>query len=156
MSLTSDKELFEVFENEKIAPNIDRIIKASLKIKRFVVEQDEKEGGLRKILNFGHTLAHAIESENGMQNFYHGECVALGMIPMCSDTVRPRLINVLKKLGLPTSVNYDTDVIIEAMRHDKKMAGDEITVVYVQEIGSFEMKKMPFSLLAKEFKGMNR
>ncbi len=156
MSLTSDKELFELFENEETEPNIDRIIEASLKIKRFVVEQDEKEGGLRKILNFGHTLAHAIESENGMQNFYHGECVALGMIPMCSDTVRPRLINVLKKLGLPTSVNYDTDVIIEAMRHDKKMAGDEITVVYVQEIGSFEMKKMPFSLLAKEFKGMNR
>lgn len=156
MSLTSDKELFELFENEETEPNIDRIIEASLKIKRFVVEQDEKEGGLRKILNFGHTLAHAIESENGMQNFYHGECVALGMIPMCSDAVRPRLINVLKKLGLPTSVNYDTDVIIEAMRHDKKMAGDEITVVYVQEIGSFEMKKMPFSLLAKEFKGMNR
>ncbi len=155
MSLTSDIDLFELFENEETEPNIDRIIEASLKIKRFVVEQDEKEGGLRKILNFGHTLAHAIESENGMQNLYHGECVALGMIPMCSATVRPRLISVLKKLGLPTSVNYDTDVIIEAMRHDKKMAGDEITVVYVQEIGSFEMKKMPFSLLAKEFKGMN-
>ena len=152
MSLTSDKELFKIFENEEIMPNIDKIIEASLRIKSYVVEQDEKEGGLRKILNFGHTLAHAIESENEMQNLYHGECVALGMLPMCSDEVRQRLIPVLKKLNLPTEIQYDTDVIIEAMRHDKKMAGDEITVVYVPEIGKFEMRKMPFVVLAAQIK----
>lgn len=152
MSLTSDKELFELFETEEIMPNIDRIIEASLKIKRYVVEQDEKEGGLRKILNFGHTLAHAIESENGMQNLYHGECVALGMIPMCSELVRPRLIKVLEKLNLPTKVDYDTDIIIEAMRHDKKMSGDKITVVYVEEVGSFKMKEIPFLKLAEDLK----
>ena len=156
MSLTSDEKLFELFENEEIMPNIDRIIEASLKIKRYVVEQDEKEGGLRKILNFGHTLAHAIESENEMQNLYHGECVALGMIPMCADEVKPRLIKVLEKLNLPTTVAYDTDIIIEAMRHDKKMSGDEITVVYVPSVGNFQMKTMPFSELAKEFKGMKQ
>lgn len=152
MSLTSDKELFELFEKEDIMPNIDRIIEASLKIKRYVVETDEKEGGLRKILNFGHTLAHAIESENEMQNLYHGECVALGMIPMCSSLIRARLIKVLDKLNLPTTVNYDTDKIIKAMRHDKKMSGDEITVIYVPEVGKFQMRKMPFSKLAENFK----
>ena len=155
MSLTSDSSLFELFETEDIMPNIDRIIESSLKIKRYVVETDEKEGGLRKILNFGHTLAHAIESENEMQNLYHGECVALGMLPMCSKEVRERLIKVLKKLNLPTSVEYDTAKIIDAMRHDKKMAGDEITVIYVPEVGSFEMRKMPFSELAENFKGVN-
>ena len=133
-------------------PNIDRIIEASLRIKSYVVEQDEKEGGLRKILNFGHTLAHAIESENEMQNLYHGECVALGILPMCSDNVRSKLIPVLEKLNLPTEIQYDTDVIIEAMRHDKKMAGNEITVVFVPEIGEFEMRKMPFDELAAQFK----
>lgn len=152
MSLTSDTNLFELFENEEIMPNIDRIIEASLKIKRYVVETDEKEGGLRKILNFGHTLAHAIESENEMQNLYHGECVALGMLIMCSKDVRKRLIKVLEKLNLPTSIDYDTDKIIEAMRHDKKMSGDEITVIYVPKVGSFEMKQMPFSMLAENFK----
>lgn len=152
MSLTSDKELFRVFENEDIMANIDRIIEASLKIKRYVVESDEKESGLRKILNFGHTLAHAIESENEMQNLYHGECVALGMLAMCSENVKNRLIPVLKKLNLPTEINYDTDKIIEAMSHDKKMAGNEITVVYVPSIGEFEMKTMPFSELSKQFK----
>lgn len=155
MSLTSDSKLFSLFENESIEENIDRIIEASLKIKRDVVEQDEKEGGLRKVLNFGHTLAHAIESENEMQNLYHGECVALGMIPMCSEDVRARLLPVLKKLNLPTYVGYNADKIIEAMRHDKKMAGDKITVVYVRKVGTFEMRTVPFTTLAEEFKGAN-
>ena len=153
MAMTSDKELFSLFENDEIMPNIDKIIESSLKIKRYVVEQDEKESGLRKVLNFGHTLAHAIESENEMQNLYHGECVALGMIPMCSKEVRPILIKVLEKIGLPTSVVYDSNKIIEAMRHDKKMSGDKITVVYVEEIGDFKMKEMPFSELAEEIMG---
>ena len=152
MSLTSDKELFSIFETENIMENIDRIIEASLKIKRYVVEQDEKEQGLRKILNFGHTLAHAVESENEMQNLYHGECVAIGMIPMCSESVRNRLIPVLKKLNLPTSADYDIDRILEAVSHDKKMSGSEITVVYVPEIGEFEMKTMPLGKIKEVLK----
>lgn len=152
MSLTSDKELFRIFEEEDIKSNIDTIIERSLKIKREVVEKDEKEGGLRKILNFGHTLAHAIESENDMQNLYHGECVALGMIPMCSANVRERLIPVLKKLNLPTSTDFETEKIISAMRHDKKLMGDDITVIFVPEVGKYEMREMPFDTFAKEIK----
>ena len=152
MSLTSDKELFRIFEEEDIKINIDTIIERSLKIKREVVEKDEKEGGLRKILNFGHTLAHAIESENDMQNLYHGECVALGMIPMCSAAVRERLIPVLKKLNLPTSTNFETEKTISAMRHDKKLMGDDITVIFVPEVGKYEMREMPFDTFAKEIK----
>ena len=152
MSLTSDKELFRIFEEEDIRDNIDTVIERSLKIKREVVEKDEKEGGLRKILNFGHTLAHAIESENDMQNLYHGECVALGMIPMCSVAVRERLIPVLKKLNLPTSTDFETEKIISAMRHDKKLMGDDITVIFVPEVGKYEMREMPFDTFAKEIK----
>lgn len=152
MSLTSDKELFRIFEEEDIKSNIDTVIERSLKIKREVVEKDEKEGGLRKILNFGHTLAHAIESENDMQNLYHGECVALGMIPMCSAAVRERLIPVLKKLNLPTSTDFETEKIISAMRHDKKLMGDLITVIFVPEVGKYEMREMPFDTFAKEIK----
>lgn len=150
MSLTSDSELFSLFENEDIKTNIDRIIEASLKIKRYVVEEDEKEAGLRKILNFGHTLGHAIEVQN--ENLYHGECVALGMLPMCSDKVRERLIKVLEKLNLPTKVDFDIEKIIEAMKHDKKMSGNNITVVYVEEVGSFKMRTVEFSILEKELK----
>ncbi len=152
MSLTSDEELFLLLENGEIAPNIEKIIEASLKIKANVVEADEKEAGLRKILNFGHTLAHAIESQNELQNLYHGECVALGMLPMCGEEVRERLIKVLKKLDLPTEINYDYEKITEAISHDKKMSGESITVVYVPKVGSFEMKNIPFSELKEALK----
>lgn len=155
MSLTSDSELFNIFENEEIMPNIDKIIEASLKIKRFVVEEDEKESGIRKILNFGHTLAHAYESENKMQNLYHGEAVALGMLPMCSDSVKERLIPVLKKLNLPTEIDYSADKIIDAIRHDKKMSGDTITVVYVKKIGEFQLETLRYEDLAKRIKEVN-
>ncbi len=156
MSLTSDKELFNIFEKEDIMQNIDRIIEASLKIKRYVVEADEKEAGLRKILNFGHTLAHAIESENEMQSLYHGECVALGMLPMCSDSVRERLLPVLQKLKLPTTIDYNKNKIFEAIGHDKKLSGDEITVVYVEEIGSFEMKVLPLKTLLEQLQEVRK
>ncbi|MBR5539543.1 MAG: 3-dehydroquinate synthase [Clostridia bacterium] len=140
MSLTSDKELFEIFESKDVESNIDEIIIRSLNIKKNVVEQDEKESGLRKILNFGHTVGHGIESSEGMSELFHGECVALGMIPMCSDAVRPRLINVLKKCNLYRVLNYDWDKISKAMFHDKKADGDSVSVTTVCEVGSFEIK----------------
>ncbi len=144
MAVTSDRELFEIFEKGDTLSNIDVIIERSLRIKKQVVEEDEREAGLRKILNFGHTLAHAVESANEMQNLYHGECVSLGMLPMCSSEVKSRLLPVLKKLNLPTELSAEAETLIEACRHDKKTAGDDITVVLVPEIGSFELKKMPF------------
>lgn len=152
MALTFDKELFSIFENENIEDNIDKIIESSLKIKRYVVENDEKEQGLRKTLNFGHTVGHAIESENGMQNFYHGECVALGMLPMVDKSIRGRLIAILKKLNLPTETEINAERIIAVMKHDKKLSGDDITVIYVPQIGEFSMKTMPFSEFSKEIK----
>ncbi len=154
MALTSDKELFSIFETEDLQdPSVlDTVIERSLLIKRYVVETDEHESGLRRILNFGHTLAHAIESANGMQTYYHGECVALGMLPMCADAVRVRASAVLKKLGLPTAFCEDADTLVEACRHDKKAAGDTITVITVPEIGSFEMKTLPFTAFEQQIR----
>ena len=142
MSLTSDRELFELFEKQDIEENTDTIIIKSLCIKRDVVQQDEKETGLRKILNFGHTIGHGIESEANLNGLYHGECVALGMIPMCSESVRERLVPVLKKVNLPTQLNCDVNKVCEAMSHDKKFDGSKVTVILVNEPGSFEMKKL--------------
>ncbi len=141
MALTSDRELFELFEKGNITEDMDEIIIRSLNIKKNVVEQDEKEAGLRKILNFGHTVGHGIESS--MTGLYHGECVALGIIPMCSPGVRDRVAAVLEKCGLWRTLNYDWDKIAEAAFHDKKADGDTVTVTTVSEIGSFEMKTLP-------------
>jgi 3-dehydroquinate synthase len=83
-----------------------------------------------------------LEAVNGMENYYHGECVSIGMVPMCSEKVRKRLLPVLKKLNLPYSTDMTADMLIDAVKHDKKMSGDNITVVYVQEIGASELVKM--------------
>jgi 3-dehydroquinate synthase len=140
MSLTSDAELFEIFE--KGGYDLDTVIYRSLLIKKSVVEQDEKESGLRKILNFGHTLAHAIESAQGMSELYHGECVAIGMLAMCSQKVRERLEPVLASLSLPTFADCDRGVLLEACRHDKKLSGNKLTIIYVEKVGSFEMREI--------------
>ncbi len=142
MSLTSDKALFELLENQDLESNLEEIIIRSLNIKKSVVEQDEKETGLRRILNFGHTIGHGIESSDGMSELYHGECVALGMIPMCGDRIRPRVIEVLKKYNLYRELKYDWDKVTKAAFHDKKADGDTVTVTMVNEIGSFELKTM--------------
>ena len=142
MSLTSDRELFALFETQDVESSLDEIILRSLHIKKAVVEQDEKEAGLRKILNFGHTVGHGIESSEGMSELYHGECVALGMLPMCGEELRPRVTEVLKKCGLYRVLPYDWDKITEAAFHDKKADGDTVTVTLVKEPGTFELKTM--------------
>lgn len=139
MSLTSDKALFELFETQDIESNLEEIILRSLNIKKAVVEQDEKEAGLRRILNFGHTVGHGIESTSEL---YHGECVALGMLPMCSEPLRPRVVAVLKKCGLYRVLRYDWNRITQAAFHDKKADSGSVTVTLVSEPGTYELKTM--------------
>lgn len=142
MSLTSDAQLFKLIENSvDLNRDIDEIIIRSLKIKRDVVEKDPKETGLRRVLNFGHTIGHAIESlSHGA--LFHGECVALGMIPMCSPTVRIRLIKVLKKYSLPFRISQSADELMPLILHDKKALANGIVVVYVEDIGTYRLMKV--------------
>ncbi len=149
MSMTCDKELFEILECMDIEENIDLIIERSLLIKKKIVELDEKESGVRKVLNFGHTLAHAIESQNNMQDLYHGECVAIGMVPMCNTKIKDRLINVLNKLDLPYKIELNSDIITQAYKHDKKATNNKITIIFVEEIGEYQMKTVSFEELIK-------
>ncbi len=141
MSMTSDEELFSIFEQGRALDEIDTVIEKSLKIKKNVVEQDEKETGLRKILNFGHTLGHGIELTDE-RGYLHGECIALGMIPMCSAQVRERLLPILEKLGLPSVLDVDVDAALGVASHDKKRTGADISVVFVEDIGRCEIRKV--------------
>lgn len=145
MAATFDADFFHFIETEDVEANLDTIIERSLAIKKMVVECDEKESGLRRVLNFGHTIGHGIESYEDLHGLYHGECVALGMIPMCQGEVRKRIISVLKKVGLPTTLDFDADRVYEALTHDKKADGDHIRVIYAPEIGQYEMKKVSLS-----------
>lgn len=140
MALTSDAELFRLIESENIADNLDTIIVRSLQIKKNVVEKDVREAGLRRVLNFGHTVGHGIETNSAL---YHGEAVALGLLPMCAETIRPRVIAVLQKCALYRKIPYDWDKIAEAAFHDKKADGGMVCVTMVDEVGSFRFVSMP-------------
>ena len=141
MALTSDAELFEIFEKDGVTENN---LEKSLLIKKSVVEQDEKESGLRKILNFGHTFGHGVEAAEGLGELYHGECVSIGMIPTSAKEVRERLIPVLKKLDLPTAFTGDVDAALAFAAHDKKASSSGIDVVLVDKVGTFRIEKMTF------------
>lgn len=151
MGATSNKELFELIKNSKnLKDDIENIIVESLKIKRSVVMSDPNEQGIRKVLNFGHTIGHAIEAvENG--KLYHGECVAIGMMYMASDSVKQELEEIFNKYNI--NINYDIEKkkkkILELIKHDKKMDRDKITIVYVDIIGSYEFRKISLDELEK-------
>ena len=136
MAVCFDAEGFALAEGYRIGDRPDRLIENALRIKKRVVEEDVKEQGLRRALNFGHTLGHGIESLHAENGLYHGECVALGMLPMCSDAVRPRLKTVLERLGLPTVCGADPGRVMAAVIHDKKADHGKIMAVVCEEAGS--------------------
>ena len=137
MAATSDAALFSDLENGLGETNIEETIARALAIKQSVVEADEREGGLRRILNFGHTIGHGIESCGGL---YHGECVALGMLPMCAPAVRERLLALYSRYGLPTTVQADPRRVTAAILHDKKLDGNTLRTVYVPAVGQYEIR----------------
>ncbi len=138
MACCFDEKLFSLIENsEDISRDIDEIIHGSLCIKKDVVEKDPKESHLRRVLNFGHTVGHAIESES--KSLLHGECVAMGMLPMCSEKVYARLKKTLEKYGLETKIPFEADVLIPYILHDKKMNLGTVSAVFCNEIGTFEI-----------------
>ena len=145
MGLTHDAALFARFENPAGYGAIEDVIAACLRIKQAVVEADEQERGLRRVLNFGHTLGHGIEAAADGA-LLHGECVGLGMLPMCAPNVRARLKPVLERLGLPIDVNFQTiapERVLAAAAHDKKaQTGGEIEAVYVPEVGSYQIRRI--------------
>ena len=122
--------------------DLERVIADCIEIKAKIVAADEREYGLRKLLNFGHTFGHAVEAEEEMHGFYHGECVAIGMLVTSSAEVLKRLIPVLKKLDLPTEYKGDVEKALAFITHDKKCDGSRVSVVFVDRVGSFRTEKM--------------
>ena len=156
MAATLDPELFNYLEKsslEEINDNINDIIYRSIKLKADIVSVDEKENGLRRVLNFGHTVGHAIE---GLSQGYllHGESVAIGMTYMVNPKIKERLNNLLLKFHLPTSINFGVDEIIEYIKLDKKkMDDDSIIIVYLNDIGDYEFKNVNFKTLKEMIGG---
>lgn len=141
--LIQDPILLDLFEEDSL--DIEQIIVRSIDVKRKVVEQDEKEAGLRKILNFGHTIGHAIEGAYGLNTYLHGECVAMGMLFFIeNEELKNRVLKIYDKLSLPKVPDYSIDTLMEYIAHDKKSNSDSVTVVKVKEAGSFVLENLSF------------
>lgn len=144
--LIQDEKLVELFEEDEL--NLDEIIYRSINIKRQVVEQDERESNLRKILNFGHTIGHAIEGAYGLDTYLHGECVAMGMLFFIEDkTLKERVLSIYKKLNLPKTPDYDVDTLMSYITHDKKGNAKDITVVKVKQAGSYTLENISYETI---------
>lgn len=143
MALTSDENLFNLIEtSNNIYDDLEAIIKKSIKIKQEIVEQDYKEEGLRRVLNFGHTVGHAIESLS-CGKLLHGECVGIGMTYFITDpNLKERLINVLKKYNLPYTTKFKKEDLLSYIIHDKKIINGKLNVVEVNKIGEFVIKEI--------------
>src|SRR5699024_2728210 len=148
-ALIGDAQLFALFENEHPEEQIEQIVYRSLKFKKKIVEQDEREGSVRACLNFGHTIGHGIEAVKGIRGrrttgLYHGECVALGMLPMIEDPALVKRVRAIyRTLGLPTRTGANKAKVLEYMQHDKKTQGDRITVIKCPGLGCWRADTIP-------------
>lgn len=147
--LIKDKELFEKFESiesyEALFENMEDIIYRCCSIKKHVVEQDEKDNGERMILNFGHTIGHAIEKLQNYKGVSHGEAVAIGMyyialrceeLYICKNGVANRIKTLLDKFNLPYNLQGESrEDIIDAISVDKKTIGNFINLILIKDIG---------------------
>lgn len=150
MGITNDISLFYLIKNStNIFSDIDEIIIKSLKIKKMIVEEDPNEKNIRKVLNFGHTIGHAIESSGKFNTLLHGECVGIGMLYMSSQIVKKELITVLNKYNLPTNCQITTEELYEYIKLDKKRTDDTISIVYVQEMGKYSLEKVKLTDVKK-------
>lgn len=153
MAATNDAELFSLIERSAdLTADLPEMIYRALMIKKSVVELDPRETGLRKVLNFGHTIGHAVESFNAGR-LLHGECVALGMIPMSGENAAMRIRAVLKKYGLPTEIGQTADELMPFLKHDKKTGADGISAVVVDELGKFRLCRMSADEILSRLEG---
>lgn len=128
---------------------LERIVAGSCRLKVSVVERDEQEAGLRHVLNYGHTIGHAIEAVTGYQRFAHGEAVSLGIaaeagiaerIGLAKPGVRARQIRLLEAFGLPVrDVGEAPARVVEALSRDKKAREGRVPFVLAPEIGAFRL-----------------
>lgn len=143
MGLILEADLIDQFEKEEL--DIDYIIYRSIDLKRQIVENDEKEHGQRAILNFGHSIGHALESHYQSIPYYHGECVAMGMLFFITDPIlKERILKIYEKLDMPKVPDYDPNTILAYIQHDKKGTQEAIQVIEVDQAGHYTFKKRSY------------
>lgn len=154
-----DADLFAMLENETLENfqsdknKLGALIEKNVQIKTTVVLKDEFENGDRRLLNFGHTLGHAIEN---IHELLHGHAISIGVVAACaiSESInqlhtneKERVINLIEKYHLPAHLKFDHEKIWEIMKMDKKRAGNEMNFVLLNKIGEAVIRPIPVNQL---------
>ena len=149
-AIIADAKMFRILQSWEAgaAPALQRLIKRNIQIKsRFVAKDERDRMGERAILNFGHTVGHAIERAGNYRKFLHGEAVSLGIVAACAISVkraglrpdqRAAIVDLLERFGLPTRLppNFPRKKIFDAIRFDKKFEGGKVRFVVTARIGT--------------------
>jgi len=148
--IASDRLLDQLL-NEPLEGNFDHIIATCVTIKRDIVQEDEFDRGQRQLLNFGHTVGHAIELLDGYA-MSHGQAIAIGMMIETRAAVQKGhapeaclylLENLLKRFDLPTYTEHSAEELYPKALQDKKRQGHDMTIVTPFAIGKCELQKIP-------------
>jgi 3-dehydroquinate synthase len=148
-------ELFERLK-EPIMPQIEDIITRNVTIKSNIVMQDERDIGIRQLLNFGHTIGHGIEKHSGY-SISHGKAVAIGMVlasrgawrmGICSEECHLEITDMVRHYGLPDKTDLTPEQLIEAAFFDKKRSGKRISLIVPEKIGKCVIKTFNMDELA--------
>lgn len=155
--IIANKELFDIFKEGEYIKNIDKVVESCVKIKGYVVENDEFESGMRKLLNLGHTVGHAVEKCSSYE-ISHGHAVSIGMAIVAlaaeKNGIAPKglsaeIVDTLKKCNLPVSCNFSAEELTDVMLNDKKRVKNHVTFVIPTEIGSCQMHDVEITYICK-------
>jgi 3-dehydroquinate synthase len=149
-AIIADRKMFRILESWKAgaAPPLQRLIERNIEIKSRIVAKDEYDRtGARALLNFGHTVGHAIERAGNYRKFLHGEAVSLGIVAACAISMkkaglppdqRAAVVDLLGQFGLPTRLpsNFSRKKILDAVEFDKKFEGEKIGFIVTPRIGA--------------------
>ena len=153
MAITFDEKLFSWMEGADLTDeaNLQKLIYRCVQIKAATVEADERENGVRAVLNYGHTFAHVIENETNYKKYLHGEAVAIGMnmanalavkLGLMSEEQKARVAELLVKFDLPISYKVpNASSFYEAFFLDKKAENSAIKFILPRGIGDYEIRK---------------
>lgn len=161
-----DKDLFETLQQHDLDYYMQHrdetavLIRKCIAWKNKTVLEDEQEKGIRKLLNFGHTIGHAMEKIYALP---HGQAISLGMLLACRLSVKlaglhedvvMQLQKLLQQYKLPVSHKTDPHTIMNILKMDKKKSGDEINYIVLNEIGNAAIRKIPLSIIEESLSGL--
>lgn len=154
-SMLGNAAFFEELYKTPVREQYEHVIEVCVQMKRDIVGADEYDLGRRRTLNLGHTFGHAVEQCSDF-SLLHGEAVAIGMATVtraavkrgiCGEETLARLLDILRRYGLPTETGYELDKLYEAELVDKKISGGKMHLIVPEKIGQVRMETIPVEAL---------